>query len=430
MDNKRTNISQIRKYLNGKLDSAAMHRLEREAQDDPFLMDVLEGFETAGPNQRANLDELHKRLQQRVNKKEARIIPFWYWGIAASILIVAGIGGLWYKYNAAPQKTLVAQADKTIMREPLPVEPAEKEKSEPESLVLKQPELYDAKKARPIATVKSKLKPNRVAAEPASESKVIAAAPDRLKEVKDTTDLSETVMTGLMSEKSKELLAADTKVAIDTGKKYQVALNSKVKGVQVNPNYNALKHPVVISGVVIGKNDGLPIPGVNIRVLGTTAATQTDVNGKFVLSGAKDKTVSVASLGYKTEQINLKGKDSLNIALSADDKALSEVVVVGYGNNIDRDIPQYKARPKQGWGSFKKYLNASSIITDGTEGSVKLQFTVNQYGQISDIKILKSLNASADEKAIDLIKNGPGWFGNTNNKPEVIKVKVDFRKGK
>jgi TonB family protein len=406
-----------------------MHRLEREAQDDPFLMDALEGFEAAGPNQQANLNELNKRLQQRVNKKEARIIPFWYWGVAASILIVAGMGGLWYKYNAAPQKTLVAQADKTIMREPLPVEPAEKEKSEPESLVLKQPELYDAKKARPIAAVKPKLKRNRVTAEPASESKVIAAAPDRLKEVKDTADLSETVMTGLMSGKSKELLTADTKVAIDTGKKYQVTLESKVKGVQVNPNYNALKHPVVISGVVIGKNDGLPIPGVNIRVLGTTAATQTDANGKFILSGAKDKTVSVASLGYKTEQINLKGKDSLNIALSTDDKALSEVVVVGY-NNTDRDIPQYKARPKQGWGSFKKYLKANSIITDGAEGSVKLQFTINQYGQISEIKILKSLNASADEKAIDLIKNGPGWFGNTNNKSEVIKVKVDFHKQK
>jgi TonB family protein len=429
VDNKRTDISQIWRYLNGELDSTAMHRLEREAQDDPFLMDALEGFEKSGANQQANLNELQKRLQQRVNKKEARIIPFWYWGVAASILIIAGIGGFWYKYNAAPQKTLVAQADKTQMRAPLPVKPAEKENPDAEPLVLKQPtQLYNAKKSRSIAAVKPKLKDGPVAAEPATESEVIATVPDHLKEVKaskNTSDLSETV-----SEKNKELLIADAKVAIDTGKKYQVTLDSRVKGVQVNPNYNALKHPIVVSGIVIGKDDGLPIPGVNIRVLGTTAGTQTDANGKFVISGAKGKTVSIASLGYKTEQVDLKGKDSLNIALSADSKALNEVVVTGYSNSVDHDIPQYKARPKQGWDSFKKYLKAKSVVTDGTEGSVKLLFTVNQYGQISDIKILKSLNASADAKAIDLIKNGPGWFGNTNNKPEVVKVKVDFRKEK
>jgi TonB family protein len=434
VDNKRTDISQIWKYLNGELDSTAMHRLEREAQDDPFLMDALEGFEKSEANQQTNLSELQKHLQQRVNKKEARIIPFWYWGVAASILIIAGIGGLWYKYNAAPQKTLVAQADKTQMWAPLPVKPAEKENPDAEPLVLKQPtQLYNAKKPSSIAAFKPKLKNGPVAATPPLENEVIAAMPDHLKEgnvSKVASNLTEAVVTGLTSEKSKELLAVDTKVAIDTSKKYQVSLDSRVKGVQVNPNYNALKHPVVISGIVIGKDDGLPIPGVNIRVLGTTAGTQTDANGKFVISGAKGKTVSVASLGYKTEQVDLKGKDSLNIALSADSKALSEVVVVGYSNSVDHDIPQYKARPKQGWDSFKKYLKANSVVTDGTEGSVKLQFTVNQYGQISDIKILKSLNASVDAKAIDLIKNGPGWFGNTNNKPEVVKVKVDFRKGK
>jgi len=434
VNNKRTNISQIRKYLNGELDSAAMHRLEREAQDDPFLMDALEGFEAAGPNEQASLNELHKRLQQRVNKKEARVIPFWYWRAAASFLIIAGIGGLWYKYNAAPKQTLVARADKTLMRAPLPIKPDKKGISiDKPAVVTQQAQPYEAKIERAVAAVKSRLKNRPVTVGPAPQNNAIAAAPNHLKEgnvPKDTADLSEMVMTGLMAGKSKELLTADTKIAVDTGRKYQVALNSRVKGVQANPNYNALKSPVVVSGVVFSKDDGLPIPGVNIRVLGTNVGTQTDAGGKFVLSGAKGKKVSVASLGYKTEQIDLKGGDSLNIALSADNKALSEVVVVGYGNSINRDISAYKARPKQGWESFKQYLKANSIIAGGEEGSVKLQFTVGLNGQLSDIKILKGLNAPANEKAIDLIKNGPPWLGNTNNKPEVVMVQIDFYKEK
>jgi len=43
---KQTDISQqIRKYLNGELDARAMHQLEKEAQNDPFLMEALEGYE-------------------------------------------------------------------------------------------------------------------------------------------------------------------------------------------------------------------------------------------------------------------------------------------------------------------------------------------------------------------------------------------------
>ena len=43
-------ILQIRKYLNGELNTRAMHELERRALDDPFLADSLEGFEQTPGN--------------------------------------------------------------------------------------------------------------------------------------------------------------------------------------------------------------------------------------------------------------------------------------------------------------------------------------------------------------------------------------------
>lgn len=93
----KTDISQqIKKYLHGELNARAMHELERRAQDDPFLMDALEGYQTTPVDMNAGMSELNSRLEQRTHKKEARIIPWRTMSIAASILILLGIGLFWY----------------------------------------------------------------------------------------------------------------------------------------------------------------------------------------------------------------------------------------------------------------------------------------------------------------------------------------------
>lgn len=94
MSTKENNISQITDYLKGKLDARAMYKLERNAQDDPFLMDAVEGFETIGQDQGANLLELQTRLAERVADKKDRSILLWRILPIAACLLIA-IGGYW-----------------------------------------------------------------------------------------------------------------------------------------------------------------------------------------------------------------------------------------------------------------------------------------------------------------------------------------------
>lgn len=104
---KHTDISQqIKKYLNGELDAQAMHELERRAQDDPFLMDALEGYGTVPVDQDAGLNELQSRLQRRIEKKPARIIAWRVIAIAASILLLLGIGLFWYTEQSSPSPVI------------------------------------------------------------------------------------------------------------------------------------------------------------------------------------------------------------------------------------------------------------------------------------------------------------------------------------
>lgn len=87
----------------------------------------------------------------------------------------------------------------------------------------------------------------------------------------------------------------------------------------------------VIKGNVVDKN-GDPIIGANIRVKGTTVGTITDIDGNFVLEvGGNAELLEVSYIGYKTQDISLKGKKEFAIVLKEDSETLDEVVVVGYG---------------------------------------------------------------------------------------------------
>jgi TonB family protein len=135
------------------------------------------------------------------------------------------------------------------------------------------------------------------------------------------------------------------------------------------------------------------------------------------------ETLDIASIGYQPRQVSVKRGDSLKVILNPDNDALAEVTTVGY----DKASKTVAAHPQGEMAGFKKYLQANAIAADGdATGTVSVLFTVNTDGSLSDFKIKKSLSAVADQKAIDLIKAGPTWVGNSNGKPEQVTVKVKF----
>lgn len=84
-----------------------------------------------------------------------------------------------------------------------------------------------------------------------------------------------------------------------------------------------------ISGQVVDGN-GDPVIGASVLVKGTSNGTITDIDGKFQLQNASGILV-VSYIGYKTQEISLKGQKNLEIVLKEDAEVLDEVVVVGYG---------------------------------------------------------------------------------------------------
>lgn len=87
-----------------------------------------------------------------------------------------------------------------------------------------------------------------------------------------------------------------------------------------------------ITGKVTAKEDGLPLPGVSVKVTGTKLGTQTDANGTYSLNvPTGSKSLEVSFVGFLPQTVTIGSKSVINVSLETDNKQLSEVVVVGYG---------------------------------------------------------------------------------------------------
>ena len=96
------------------------------------------------------------------------------------------------------------------------------------------------------------------------------------------------------------------------------------------------------NNVITGKVDdasGAPLPGVTISIKGTTKGTTTDFDGNYSISDVSTSATLVFSyIGMQTREINVGNQKVINIVLEEDNLMLDEVVVVGYGTVLKKDL--------------------------------------------------------------------------------------------
>ena len=84
-----------------------------------------------------------------------------------------------------------------------------------------------------------------------------------------------------------------------------------------------------VSGIVTSSEDGQPVVGAAIKVVGTNTGTVTDIDGKFSLNVAADAKLEITYIGMNTKTV--KAGRNMKIILEPDAHNLDEVMVVAYG---------------------------------------------------------------------------------------------------
>ena len=85
-----------------------------------------------------------------------------------------------------------------------------------------------------------------------------------------------------------------------------------------------------ITGTITSVAEGLPLPGVNVIVKGTSRGVQTDFDGNYSIKASEGETLVFSFISMKSTEILVGSSSTMDVALAEDVAALDEIVVTGY----------------------------------------------------------------------------------------------------
>ncbi len=216
-----------------------------------------------------------------------------------------------------------------------------------------------------------------------------------------------------------ERLLKDTNVRFQVLGK-QIVLNKNIKKTIEIPKItlNNLEDKTVvqkniISGTIKDKYD-VPIPGVNILVVGTTRGTQTDFDGNYNIEAKKGEVLDFSFIGFKSEKITIADSNTVDLVMVVETSALDEVVVVGYGTKKKESLTGAIVQVKSSDFNKRPITNASQAL-QGLAAGVLVTQTSGEPGQDeAQIRIRGESSISGSNGALVLVDGIQSSFDEIN----------------
>ncbi|MCX2743493.1 carboxypeptidase-like regulatory domain-containing protein [Mangrovivirga sp. M17] len=440
----RIDFKTILKYLRGELDSKEEHQIEREALDDPFLSDAIEGFEQFDSKLiESDVNDLKSSI-----KREDRGYP--WMSIAASIIIIV-ISGLSIWYFSNPVEEQIAFENDAVEEQNNSLsEPVKEFDEEREPVIADTMAEGDFISEQKFDNKKSQESFQKAKEEELSKP-ISEPIPDKLQNNEADLDLEiseEELITEIQEEDLEEALSGKIAgVKIEEERKAEklsvepssAAVEnftesdiSEKKEIRIRGVASTIPKQKQIKGKVVNES-GEGIPGVNVVVTGTAKGTVTDISGNFSIKlDTSQAELTIASIGYETEEIKLDRIDNfVSVQLSEDVNQLSEVVVTGYGSSQDYDPEIILPRPEGGFRALRNHVKDNQQFPEGYDfdkSIVKLIVTIFSDGEIGTIKVDKTDGEEFTKEAIRLLKSGPKWnSGIVDGNPQQMEVKVRIK---
>jgi TonB-linked SusC/RagA family outer membrane protein len=169
-----------------------------------------------------------------------------------------------------------------------------------------------------------------------------------------------------------------------------------------------------VTGKVTGKDDGLPIPGVSVSVVGTNTGTQTKADGTYSLQATAGAKLTFSFIGYTAQTLTVSGP-TLNVVLATASQQLGEVVVTGaLGLTRTRNQQSYAAQQVSGDEVSKQ---RSDNFINGLSGKVAgLQISQNNtLGGSTNVVLRGYKSIFYNNQALFVIDGVPVGNENTNS---------------
>ncbi len=178
---------------------------------------------------------------------------------------------------------------------------------------------------------------------------------------------------------------------------------------------------------VVKDFDGVPLPGVNVTIKGTTTGTITDLDGKYTIENVpQGSTLTYSFMGMLTEEMLIENQTNVDITLVEDLMSLEEVVVVGYGETKRANLTGSVTDMTTEEIADIPTSDLTSLL-DGRLSGVKIETTTGLPGSTSTIQIRGNSSFGATESplyVIDGIADTDGTLFNSLDPTEIASISV------
>jgi len=421
VNNNWLDIDVLEDYLDGKLDAKAMHFVERQALEDPFVAEALEGLRQS-PKRKQNISILQKRLYDRISEKPVKRKM---WGITTQRLSIA----------ATATVAFIAVSILFFMRE-TNRKNAEIAARRSEGVIVN----LDTNTAVAVTKPKQEDTSTQLSKSALIDKAIADARNGDL--AKNTKQTSAVKSEAVGAETKSNVVLEKAKAGVLTSAR-KVQENHAANEVIIASDPVVASNKAVFSGNVFDQSNGKPVQGAVVKLAGSSNVTATDSKGYFALpadSNAKDKDLLINAIGFKELPVaTITDPNAIRNALSGD-KSLNEIAIITGSNGRKKEnipAPKIMLHAEQNLDgksieeitkpipvstiNYKQYLENNNKFYNpkGPEQFVILGFKVKKNGRPTNIKIIKSLNKKADAEAKRLIQTGPDWVLPKNGNNEV-----------
>lgn len=165
-----------------------------------------------------------------------------------------------------------------------------------------------------------------------------------------------------------------------------------------------------ITGTVVQKSDGMPLPGASILIKGTQTAVSTDIDGKFSIDAPADAVLVISFIGFKSQEIAVGNATEINISLEDEANVLDDVVVIGYGKQRAGDVTSAVASVKRDKFTQGQVKDAGQLVVGKVAGLRVTNATGDPNGTTGiNIRGISTLSGAISNPLV-LIDGVPGWI--------------------
>jgi len=179
-----------------------------------------------------------------------------------------------------------------------------------------------------------------------------------------------------------------------------------------------------VTGVIISQSDKLPLPGVNVvDVSDPTSGVNADFDGHYSISlKSGNGTLRFSMIGYKSLEVKVNNRSTINIALNLEVSSLEEVVVVAYGTQKKRKLMSAVDQVNNAAFKGRPSVNATMAL-QGKAPSLTIQQTNSEPGAGLSLNI-RGVSTLGNNSPLIVIDGIVGGDINALNPADIESVSV------